>query len=361
MLRTRTVYAINRYYSPETGRFTTHDPLTELDRPERLNQPQGLNLYPYVMGGPTRYTDPDGRDWMVKGYPASEYVIRWWDETQDGIANGYEPITPSNSYFATFSGWFYDSNEFYKDYAGRKMLCVAPWVRSFTIAFRPIGSREVAYQDGDVVKLSSDAPGDAEPNYIGPNGDGHGPLKVPQEYLSQKRGGKGTMYGVRPAWILGLGIYDAKTGDRLGTVREMPIEEADGPYVLLGVGSIFKTASRGAIRAAVRRVLEEGNHTIPRFLGGFSKQTLYKLPRSVHVEFHSLLRKKLKDAGMLKVGGKGGSAADWARYFSANPGSQRKALDAVLDASREIDYKYGTKVTEAVWEHVLEGAFTAIP
>ncbi|MCC6743298.1 MAG: RHS repeat-associated core domain-containing protein [Acidobacteria bacterium] len=63
-------HAINRYYSPDTGRFTTHDPLTELDRPERLNQPQGLNLYPYVKGAPTRYTDPDGLDWAynsVKG------------------------------------------------------------------------------------------------------------------------------------------------------------------------------------------------------------------------------------------------------------------------------------------------------
>ena len=64
--RTRTDYAINRYYSPDTGRFTTHDPLTELDRPERMNQPQGLNLYPYVMGGPTRYTDPDGQDVWVE-------------------------------------------------------------------------------------------------------------------------------------------------------------------------------------------------------------------------------------------------------------------------------------------------------
>ena len=66
MRRNRTDYAINRYYSPDTGRFTTHDPLTELDRPDRLNQPQGLNLYPYVMGAPTRYTDPDGLEWMHK-------------------------------------------------------------------------------------------------------------------------------------------------------------------------------------------------------------------------------------------------------------------------------------------------------
>jgi hypothetical protein len=327
-----------------------------------LNQPQGLNLYPYVMGGPTRYTDPDGLEWMVKGDSATEYVIRWWDDILDGVANGFSPITPSNSYFATFSGWFYDADEFYKDFAGRKMLCVAPWVRSFTTAFRPIGSRQVVEQDGDVVKLTTDAPGDAEPDFIIPNGDGCGPLKVPHDYLSQKRGAQGTMYGVRPAWVIGLGIYDAKTGDRLGTVWEEPIEPNDDLEMVIGVGGIIKSVGRGALRAAVKRILTEGHHSIPRFLGGFSRQALIQLPRSVHVEFHSMLRKKLKDAGIrLNVGGKGGSAADWARYFSANPGTQRKALDAVLDASREIDYKYGTDVTEHVWKHLLEGGFTAIP
>ena len=85
MRRNRTVYAINRYYSPDTGRFTTHDPLTELDRPERLNQPQGLNLYPYVMGGPTRYTDPDGLDWgrSKKADANNNHEIKWFPDAVD--------------------------------------------------------------------------------------------------------------------------------------------------------------------------------------------------------------------------------------------------------------------------------------
>jgi len=76
-------YAINRYYSPDTGRFTTHDPLTELDRPDRLTQPQGLNLYPYVMGAPTRYVDPDGLEW---GWNPNSGDIQWFGSAAE-IAN----------------------------------------------------------------------------------------------------------------------------------------------------------------------------------------------------------------------------------------------------------------------------------
>jgi len=88
--RNRTLYAINRYYSPDTGRFTTHDPLTELERPERLNQPQGLNLYPYVMGAPTRYTDPDGLEWWRK--KSTPYTIEWRNAGSPG--RNWEQIPP---------------------------------------------------------------------------------------------------------------------------------------------------------------------------------------------------------------------------------------------------------------------------
>jgi hypothetical protein len=63
----------------------------------------------------------------------------------------------------------------------------------------------------------------------------------------------------------------------------------------------------------------------------------------------------------LSVGGKGGSAADWEAYMLVNPGSQRKAFDAVLDASRYIDAQYGTKITQDVWQNIMQGSFTAYP
>lgn len=36
--------------------------------------------------------------------------------------------------------------------------------------------------------------------------------------------------------------------------------------------------------------------------------------------------------------------------MASNPGSQRKAFDAVLDAAREIDFKHGTDITSKFWQ-----------
>jgi len=123
-------YAINRYYSPETGRFTTHDPLTELDRPERLNQPQGLNLYPYVMGAPTRYSDPDGRDWWYRGEPeGSDWYLEWRDDDRTHIgeiglaAMGFKRVTENQLFKAAYKQ------------LGNDIVALNPSVRTFEIAF----------------------------------------------------------------------------------------------------------------------------------------------------------------------------------------------------------------------------------
>ena len=48
-----------RYYASQTGRFTTVDPVLELDK--ALVDPQRWNRYTYVRNNPLRYVDPDGR------------------------------------------------------------------------------------------------------------------------------------------------------------------------------------------------------------------------------------------------------------------------------------------------------------
>jgi len=48
-----------RYYSAETARFTTIDPIFTWK--ENLVDPQRWNRYAYVRNNPLRYTDPDGR------------------------------------------------------------------------------------------------------------------------------------------------------------------------------------------------------------------------------------------------------------------------------------------------------------
>jgi hypothetical protein len=97
-------------------------------------------------------------------------------------------------------------------------------------------------------------------------------------------------------------------------------------------------------------------------LGGDVSQTLSKLDPKVHSLFHSLLGRNLRRAGIpLHVGGRGGSARDWAQYMNANPGSQRRAFDAVLETSRAIDLKFGTEITQDVWKNIIGSNFTGYP
>ncbi len=96
------------------------------------------------------------------------------------------------------------------------------------------------------------------------------------------------------------------------------------------------------------------HHALPKFLGGFNKQVLTKLTEKVHRAFHKQLRAELKKQGFhIPVGGRGGSANDWFRHFAANEGSQSRALQAVIDASRKIDKQYGTNILADVLKNII--------
>ncbi len=56
-------YAVNRFYSPQQGRFAQVDPLGM--GAVRLSDPQSLNLYSYVENDPVNRIDPTGRDWIL--------------------------------------------------------------------------------------------------------------------------------------------------------------------------------------------------------------------------------------------------------------------------------------------------------
>jgi hypothetical protein len=119
---------------------------------------------------------------------------------------------------------------------------------------------------------------------------------------------------------------------------------------------------RAARVAPVRAAATVKHHPLAEFLGGDTKQVLSRLDRALHGEFHSALRPNLKSARIpLNVGGRGGSTFDWARYMRANPGAQRQAFDAVLDASRYMDVKYGTSITHDVWQNIMNRSFTPYP
>ncbi len=126
-------------------------------------------------------------------------------------------------------------------------------------------------------------------------------------------------------------------------------------YNLETTEHVFRVDESGCL---VHNACEELHHAIPKFLGGAIKQVRIPLKTAIHREFHSVLRQELRAAGFaLNVGGRGGGRANWIRHFSLNSGSQRRAFDAVLNASRSIDAKYGTSITQSFWAHIMNKAF----
>jgi hypothetical protein len=124
------------------------------------------------------------------------------------------------------------------------------------------------------------------------------------------------------------------------------------------------TGAKALSRASkVARLADQLHHSLPKFLGGKILQIITKkIPYLAHKEFHQLLREELRLAGIpLPVGGPKGSARAWAQYFRLNPGAQKTAIDAVLKASRAIDAKYGTEITQDVWRNLVAKNYRAIP
>jgi RHS repeat-associated protein len=71
-----------RYYASTLGRFTTVDPVLDIE--QALVDPQRWNRYAYVRNNPLRYTDPDGRAietlWDVISLATSAKAV-WQDPT----------------------------------------------------------------------------------------------------------------------------------------------------------------------------------------------------------------------------------------------------------------------------------------
>ena len=70
-------YAVNRYYGPSVGRFTSVDPYKGSND---LNNPQSFNRYIYVGNDPTNRTDPFGLysfPWSIIDLGNGEYVVRF--------------------------------------------------------------------------------------------------------------------------------------------------------------------------------------------------------------------------------------------------------------------------------------------
>lgn len=101
------------------------------------------------------------------------------------------------------------------------------------------------------------------------------------------------------------------------------------------------------------------HHPLAKFLGGNFDQALIKIPRNIHKEFHAELLKELRAAGItLPVGTSAGSTKKWRDFFLANDGSQAKAFEAILKASKAIDDKHGTTLLNSAIINMLNKDFT---
>ncbi len=142
---------------------------------------------------------------------------------------------------------------------------------------------------------------------------------------------------------------------------QLPEERA--ARLLRDYGGNIKKLEREAFRAY--KALTPGfhsHHPIAKFLGGLRKQIFTRLSPEVHEEFHALLRENLRKRGLNRpIGGVNGSRDAWLQHFRNNPGSQRKALDAILETSRAIDQKHGTNIYDAVVANIIEGNYKEFP
>jgi hypothetical protein len=147
--------------------------------------------------------------------------------------------------------------------------------------------------------------------------------------------------------VVGLGKLGFKAGCKLlGLGGEKALEEIAA-----------KEAGEQAVERLITREINK-HHSFPKFLGGNLKQILSELSPAIHREFHQLLRQNLKEAGF-PLDAANASAADWARYFAANPGAQEAAVKALAKTSFAIDAKYGTSITQDLLNNIGAANFTA--
>ncbi|MBI2805644.1 MAG: hypothetical protein HYX68_11760 [Planctomycetes bacterium] len=312
-----------RYYDASTGRWLSQDPLG-FDAGDS-------NLYRYVNNAPTLATDPSGlqqRGSYVDEYGKKRIVVPGFEEPR--------PIFPYK---------LPSQAELAKQLANKAKFRLADPSPSFNFSeFRLPNS---AMQLG----------------------------RTPAWDALHERNRQSSIFEIDVLTSIFPGVSDLRdVTEAISGYDVVNQEKLSGMQRLITVGAaVIPIVPARPLRAAagalgdtvlsvVRRapVSTHGHHPIPKFLGGNGAQTRSRLDVPIHNEFHSLLRKNLRKAGIpLNVGGRGGSAADWRRYMNAAEGRQRTAFDAVLQTSRAIDAKHGTNITQDVWKNIMEKNFKA--
>jgi RHS repeat-associated protein len=350
------VHMNGRVYDPLIGRFTSADPT--LHGP---HNDQNWNRYAYVRNNPLNRTDPSGfcddppdpqPTPTPEPAPQPDPTTGPDAEPRD-VTPATDPSTNPNSSGTNLGNW-----------------------ATVTVATPGVG-------DSFSGPLNLDQIGAAGNFTVGAFnagnlGLGDGAAATTNTYAYLQGSNTISSTDVVNATLFGASFVPGPVG-ALASLGQAGLSLREGDYIGAGISTfaaVLGTVSdAGAINAALRgarfaaneassavKVFNNFHHPIPKFLGGDANQFLVGLESSVHVEFHSLLRTNLGEAGIpLNIGGRGGSAADWANYMTFNPGAQITAFNAVLGASRSIDVKYGTSITQSVWGSIMNGHFARYP
>jgi hypothetical protein len=84
------------------------------------------------------------------------------------------------------------------------------------------------------------------------------------------------------------------------------------------------------------------------YLGGKKDGVLAFLPERLHAEYHGGLLHALAEKGItLKRGQK------WGPYFREHPDIQAKALNVLMDYTRQFDAAHGTGLLSSLWEQIV--------
>ena len=131
-----------------------------------------------------------------------------------------------------------------------------------------------------------------------------------------------------PAIFSGVGA-GADLLAALGPEAETAVAEgiAESPAVKAGAGRIHR------------------HHLDPKYMGGPEDGETYDLEDRLHHEFHSMLDKAHREAGLPPRGGINGSRVKWAERYKESPGSREKAYEILRRVAREFDKIHDTDVS----------------
>lgn len=104
-----------------------------------------------------------------------------------------------------------------------------------------------------------------------------------------------------------------------------------------------------------------GHHTWPKFMGGPGRQDLARVYESLHRMFHDDLAAALKQAGFPRIGGRGGSAEDWAAFFAKDAGKRDEAIAVLQRVTRDFDRKNGTTISKYLDDTLTKGQTPGSP